>query len=76
MKILDRLFDIFGRRRALVIGATTQPNDLMATLYAIRAQTYLKLTGKRLPTVSLPNSGAEDLTDSISPSRRLLRKDF
>ena len=76
MKILDRLFDVFGRRRALLIGATTQSNDLMATLYAIRAQTYLKLTGKALPTTSLPKSGAEDLTDSISPSRRLLRKDF
>jgi len=76
MKILDRLFDVFGRRRALLIGATTQSNDLMTTLYAIRAQTYLKLTGKALPATSLPKSGAEDLTDSISPSRRLLRKDF
>lgn len=76
MKILDRLFDVFGRRRALLIGATTQPNDLMTTLYAIRAQTYLKLTGKALPTTSLPKSSAEDLSDSISPARRLLRKDF
>ncbi len=76
MKILDRLFDIFGRRRALRIGAIDQPNDIMATLYAIRAQTYLKLTGKTLPTISLPKSSAEDLTDSISPSRRLLRKGF
>ena len=76
MRILDRLFDVFGRRRAQMIGATTQSNDLKAALYAIRAQTYLKLTGKALPTISLPKSDAEDLTDSISPSRRLLRKDF
>jgi hypothetical protein len=76
MKILDRFFDIFGKRRALLIGATTQPNDIMAQLYAVRARTYLKLTGKTLPTTSLPTTGAEDLTDSISPSRRLLRKDF
>ena len=76
MKIIDRLFDIFGKRRALLIGATTQPNDLMAQLYAIRASTYLKITGKTLPSVSLPKTGAEDLTDSLSPSRRLLRKDF
>ena len=77
MKILERFFDIFGKRRALLIGATTQPIDLMAQLYAVRAQTYLKLTGKALPTTSLPkNTGAEDLTDSLSPSRRLLRKDF
>ena len=76
MKIIDRLFGIFGKRRALLIGATTQPNDIMAQLYAVRARTYLKLTGKTLPTTSLPTTGAEDLTDSISPSRRLLRKDF
>ena len=74
MKIVDRLFDIFGKRRSLLLGAATQPNDLMAHLYAIRARTYLKLTGKALPTTSLPKSDAEDLTDSLSPSRRLLRK--
>ena len=76
MKILDRFFDIFGKRRALLIGAPTQPNDIMAQLYAVRARTYLKITGKALPTTSLPKTGAEDLTDSLSPSRRLLRKDF
>jgi hypothetical protein len=76
MKILDRLLDVFGRRRAQMIGATTQSNDLKAVLYAIRAQTFLKLTGKTLPTLTLPKTDAEDLTDSLSPSRRLLRKDF
>jgi hypothetical protein len=76
MKVLDRLFDIFGKRRALLLGATAQPNDLMAQLYAVRARTYLKLTGKTLPMTSLPKTGSEDLTDSLSPSRRLLRKDF
>ena len=76
MKIIDRLFDIFGKRRALLIGATTQPNDIMAHLYAVRAATYLKLTGKTLPMTSLPKTGAEDLTDSLSPSRRLARKGF
>ncbi|TFG32860.1 hypothetical protein EU528_02185 [Candidatus Thorarchaeota archaeon] len=76
MKILERFFDIFGRRRALLIGATTQPNDIMSHLYAVRASTYLKITGKTLPTTSLSKTGAEDLTDSLSPSRRLLRKDF
>jgi hypothetical protein len=77
MKILERFFDIFGKKRALLIGATTQPNDIMAQLYAVRARTYLKITGKALPTTSLPkNANAEDLTDTLSPSRRLLRKDF
>jgi hypothetical protein len=76
MKILDRLFDVFGKRRALLIGATTQPNDILAQLYAVRAATYLKITGNTLPTVSLSKTGAEDLTGSLSPSRRLLRKDF
>jgi hypothetical protein len=74
MKFIERLFDIFGKRRALLIGAATQPNDLMAQLYAVRASTYLKITGKALPTTSLPKTGAEDLSESISPSRRLLRK--
>ena len=64
MKIIDRLFDVFGKRRALLIGSTAQPNDLMAQLYAVRAQTYLKLTGKTLPMTSLPKTGAEDLSDS------------
>ncbi len=78
MKILDRLLDIFGRRRALLLGASTQPSDMMAQLYAIRARAYLKITGKALPTTSLPSNqtGAEDLTDSLSPSRRLARKGF
>ncbi|TFH06986.1 MAG: hypothetical protein E4H14_09560 [Candidatus Thorarchaeota archaeon] len=76
MKIVDRILDIFGKRRALLIGATTQPNDIMAHLYAVRASTCLKITGKVLPTTSLPKTGAEDLTGSLSPSRRLLRKDF
>ena len=78
MKILERFFDIFGKRRALLIGATTQPNDIMGHLYAVRARTYLKITGKTLPMASLPtkNTGAEDISSSLSPSRRLARKDF
>ena len=76
MKIVDRLFDLFGKRRALILGAASQPNDLMAHLYAVRARAYLKITGKALPTTSLPKTGAEDLTDSLSPSRRLARKGF
>ena len=78
MKVLDRLFDIFGKIRAMLFGASTQPNDLMDHLYAIRARTYLKITGKTLPDTSLPtkNTGAEDVTDSLSPSRRLARKGF
>jgi hypothetical protein len=78
MKIVDRLLDIFGRRRALLLGASTQPSDMMAQLYAIRARAYLKITGKALPTTMLPSmqTGAEDLTDSLSPSRRLARKGF
>ncbi len=78
MKVLDRLLDIFSRRRALLLGATTQPNDLRAQIYAIRASTYMRITGKVLPATSLPtkNSDVEDVTRSLSPSRRLARKDF
>ena len=78
MKVLDRLLDIFGRRRALLLGATTQPNDLRAQIHAIRASTYMRITGKALPAISLPtkNTDVEDVTKSLSPSRRLARKDF
>ena len=78
MKVLDRMLDIFGRRRALLLGATTQPNNLKAQIYAIRASTYMRITGKALPAISLPtkNTDAEDVTSSLSPSRRLARKDF
>ena len=78
MKVLDRMLEIFGRRRALLLGATTQPNNLKAQIYAIRASTYMKITGKALPAISLPtkNTDAEDVTSSLSPSRRLARKDF
>ncbi|MHA2187976.1 MAG: hypothetical protein ACW99V_07025 [Candidatus Thorarchaeota archaeon] len=79
MKIVDRLIDIFGRRRRVLLGATVQPIDLNAQIYAVRAQAYQKITGKRLQVpVSLSQlnkkTGAEDISSSLSPSRRLLRR--
>jgi len=75
MNILDRFFDMFGRRRALRTGAISPPNDLIAYLYKVRAATYLKITGKTLPSHSIPgDSGVEDITRNLSPSRRLARK--
>jgi hypothetical protein len=75
MNILDRFFDMFGRRRAMRMGAVSQPDDLIAYLYKVRAATYLKITGKTLPNFTVPAaSGAEDMTRNLSPSRRLARK--
>ncbi|MHA1903464.1 MAG: hypothetical protein ACXADL_00375 [Candidatus Thorarchaeota archaeon] len=77
MKIVDRLIDIFGRRRRLLLGAAVQPIDLNAQIYAVRAQAYQKITGKRLKvpaSLSQLNrkSGVENISSSLSPSRRLL----
>jgi hypothetical protein len=75
MNILDRFFDMFGRRRALRTGAVSPPADLIAYLYKVRAATYLKITGKTLPDLTmLTDSGVDDMTRSLSPSRRLARK--
>ncbi|RDE13550.1 MAG: hypothetical protein C4K48_08580 [Candidatus Thorarchaeota archaeon] len=75
MTILDRLFDMFGRRRALRMGAVSPPTDLVAYLYRVRAATYFKITGKTLPNQSLPaENGVEDMTRDLSPSRRLARR--
>ena len=75
MNIFDRFFDMFGRRRALRMGAISPPADLIAYLYKVRADTYLKITGKTLPNYNAPSeSGAEDISRKLSPSRRLARK--
>jgi hypothetical protein len=75
MKILDKLFDVFSRRRAVLLGAATQPNDLMAYIHAVRANAYFRITGKRLTLQNLPaGENAEDLTKNLSPSRRLARR--
>jgi hypothetical protein len=77
MKIMDRLLDVFGRRRALLLGAATQPNDLIAYIHAVRAQAYYRITGKRLPLLNLPSGdNIEDMTNKLSPSRRLARRDL
>ncbi|MHA2351654.1 MAG: hypothetical protein ACXABX_00870 [Candidatus Thorarchaeota archaeon] len=77
MKILDKLLDVFGRRRALLLGSTTQPNDLVAYIYAVRASAYYRITGKRLPLQNLPSGeDAIDMTKNLSPSRRLARRDL
>ncbi|MHA1963328.1 MAG: hypothetical protein ACXACG_01525 [Candidatus Thorarchaeota archaeon] len=77
MKILDKLLDVFGKRRALLLGATTQPNDLMAYIHAVRASAYYRITGKKLPLLNLPSGDSvEDMTNNLSPSRRLARREL
>ena len=77
MKVLDRLLDVFGRRRQLLIGAKSQPDDLMALVRAVRANAYFKITGKKLPIQELPSgSTIDDMTKDLSPSRRLARRNL
>ncbi len=77
MKILDRLLEVFGKRRSLLLGATTQPNDLMAYIQAVRAHAFYRITGKKLPVQKLPSGeSVEDMTRNLSPSRRLARRDL
>ena len=77
MKILDRLLDVFGRRRHLILGAQSQPTDLMALVRAVRAHAFYKITGKKLPVQELPTgSTIEDMTSDLSPSRRLARRNL
>ncbi len=77
MKIVDRLLDVFGMRRQRLLGATSQPNDLMALIHVVRANAYFKITGKKLPVQELPTgSTIDDMTKDLSPSRRLARRDL
>ena len=77
MKIMDKLLGVFGKRRALLLGATTQPNDLMTYIHAVRASAYYRITGKRLPLQNLPTGDSvEDMTRNLSPSRRLARRNL
>ncbi|MHA1951603.1 MAG: hypothetical protein ACXAAO_00660 [Candidatus Thorarchaeota archaeon] len=77
MKIMNRLLDVFGRRRQLLLGAKSQPDDLMALIRAVRANAYFKITGKKLPVHKLPSGGTiSDMTKDLSPSRRLARRNL
>jgi hypothetical protein len=77
MKIMDRLLEVFGRRRSALLGAATQPNDLMAYIHLVRANAYYRITGKKLPIQNPPtDESAEDIMKNLSPSRRLARRDL
>ena len=77
MKIVDRFLDAFGLRRQRLLGATSQPNDLMAMIQAVRANAYFKITGKKLPVQELPTGNTlDDMTKDLSPSRRLARRNL
>jgi hypothetical protein len=78
MRLIDRLLDAFTGRGRLRLQAAEHPNDLMATVNAIRALAYLKITGKTLTTVSPKLTKAPALDDSLSnlsPVRRLARRE-
>lgn len=75
MKILDRLREMFGWRRKVLLGAIGHPNDFMTYIHAVRASAYYKITGKYLSTPKLSSKPkAGDISDQFSPLRRLSRK--
>lgn len=77
MKLLDRLLGVFNRQRNLFLGAVGHPDNLAEYIHQVRAQTYLRLTGKKLTQVSLKDvtgsSDSNDLSDSVSRVRRITR---
>ncbi|MHA2072972.1 MAG: hypothetical protein ACW985_14520 [Candidatus Thorarchaeota archaeon] len=77
MKLLDRLLGVFNRQRNLFLGAVGHPDNLADYIHQVRAQTYLRLTGKKLTQVSLKDvtgsSDSNDLSDSVSRVRRITR---
>ena len=77
MKLLDRLLGVFARQRNLFLGAIGHPDTLAEYIHQVRAQTYLRLTGKKLTQVSLNDARASsetsDFSNSVSRVRRVAR---
>ncbi|MCK4484743.1 MAG: hypothetical protein KAU89_07955 [Candidatus Thorarchaeota archaeon] len=78
MKALEHLMAFFTRR-GLLLGAIDQPSDLKTQINRIHAAAYLRITGKRLRTVNIMASDKtaktlDNLSDGLSPSRRLARR--
>ncbi|MFW9804773.1 MAG: hypothetical protein ACFFFC_19110 [Candidatus Thorarchaeota archaeon] len=77
MKLLERILGIFARQRNLFLGAVGHPDTLAEYILQVRAQTYLRLTGKRLTQVSpkdiTRSSNENDLSDRVSRVRRITR---
>ncbi|MHA2021914.1 MAG: hypothetical protein ACW96N_09375, partial [Candidatus Thorarchaeota archaeon] len=68
MKLLDRLLGVFNRQRNLFLGAVGHPDTLAEYIHQVRAQTYLRLTGKRLTQVSMKDVAGSSNTSDISDS--------
>ncbi|NWF95073.1 MAG: hypothetical protein HXY34_02925 [Candidatus Thorarchaeota archaeon] len=78
--LIDRLMAVLGRRHQTLLGAVGQPNDLFQLIYAIRARTYLRITGKTLGLPQIQDrqmeSDPEGLRRRLSPARRLARREM
>jgi len=78
MKALEQLMAFFSRR-GFLLGAISQPSDLKTQINRIHAAAFLRITGKRLRTVNIIASDKtaetlDNLSDGLSPSRRLARR--
>ncbi|MBD3406231.1 MAG: hypothetical protein GF411_08995 [Candidatus Lokiarchaeota archaeon] len=74
MRLLDKILDIFNRQSSLQIGAMNHPNDLMKYIQAIRAHAFQKITGKRLIFPDLTSNKPKNVSESLSPLRRFVRR--
>jgi hypothetical protein len=78
MRFFDKFLQIFDRRQRITLGAIDQPSDLMAHLYAVRARTFERITGKSLQQFGTLQTVTRDpdvsLSKDLSPARRLLRR--
>ncbi|MFW9888105.1 MAG: hypothetical protein ACFFER_07985 [Candidatus Thorarchaeota archaeon] len=78
MKLLERILGVFNRQRNLFLGAVGHPDTLAEYIRQVRAQTYLRLTGKKLTQVSMKDiansPNLSDLSDSVSRVRRVTRR--
>ncbi|MFQ5832141.1 MAG: hypothetical protein ACE5H4_05545 [Candidatus Thorarchaeota archaeon] len=79
MKLLDRLLGIFSRQRRTILGAVEQPDDLANAVRRIRAQVYLRITGKSYyepsAQASKSKSSPSDMSERVSRVRRITRRD-
>ncbi len=75
MSLLDRLLSLFGRGPGEVLGAVSQPADLLDFVYRVRNQTYQRITGKSIPPFYVPGLKQKQETGtSLSHLRRVIRR--
>ncbi|TXT57775.1 MAG: hypothetical protein BAJATHORv1_10482 [Candidatus Thorarchaeota archaeon] len=76
MDLIEKLLNLFNRRGKLFSGTINQPNDLMKSIQVVRAYAFQKITGKRLVIPTLESNHSKSIAESLSPMKRLARRDI